>query len=214
MNDNNSYFDTSSVCVRPGINHFFLQINPSISLFRLIPIYQNPEIWKSYLTGETGVGTCSQLSWHWISCYWLRCGYLDDDVIKWNHFPRNCPFVRGILPVPVNSPHNGQWRGALMFSLICVWINDWVNYREAGDLRRHRGHYDVNIMEYHLVSEFIHFSSLCFSSSILSADAYMITSSANILRTHLSWVRLEISLMNSKNKTGHSTELWYAIFHI
>ena len=39
-----------------------------------------------------------------------------------------------------NSPHKGQWRGALMFSLICVWINDWVNNRRAGDLRRHRRH--------------------------------------------------------------------------
>ena len=29
-------------------------------------------------------------------------------------------------PVPVNSPHNGQWREALMFSLICAWINGWV----------------------------------------------------------------------------------------
>ena len=52
----------------------------------------------------------------------------------------------GNSPVPVNSPHNGQWRRALIFSLICVWINDWVNNREAGDLRRHRGHYDVNVM--------------------------------------------------------------------
>ena len=34
-----------------------------------------------------------------------------------------------------------------MFSLICVWINGWVNIREAGDLRRHRGHYDVNVMK-------------------------------------------------------------------
>ena len=33
-----------------------------------------------------------------------------------------------------------------MFSLICVWINDWVNNREAGDLRRHRPHYDVIVM--------------------------------------------------------------------
>ena len=46
----------------------------------------------------------------------------------------------------VNSPHKGQWRGALMFSLICTRINDWVNNREAGYLRRHRGHYDVNVM--------------------------------------------------------------------
>ena len=51
-------------------------------------------------------------------------------------------------PVPVNSPHKGQWCGALMFSLICARINDWVNNREAGDLRRHRGHYDVNVMKY------------------------------------------------------------------
>ena len=34
-----------------------------------------------------------------------------------------------------------------MFSLICVWINGWVNNRVAGDLRRHRGHYDVSVME-------------------------------------------------------------------
>ena len=63
-----------------------------------------------------------------------------DDVIKWKHFPRNWPFVRGIHRSPVNSPHKGQWRRALMFSLICVWINDWVNNREAGDLRRYRTH--------------------------------------------------------------------------
>ena len=31
--------------------------------------------------------------------------------------------------------------------MICVWINGWINNREAGDLRRHRGHYDVNVME-------------------------------------------------------------------
>ena len=44
---------------------------------------------------------------------------------------------------PVSSPHKGQWRGALMFSLSCVWINGWVNNRETGDLRRYRAHYDV-----------------------------------------------------------------------
>ena len=51
-------------------------------------------------------------------------------------------------PGPVNYSHNGQWRGPLMFSLICVWINDWVNNREAGDLKHHRGHYDVSVMTY------------------------------------------------------------------
>ena len=68
------------------------------------------------------------------------------DVTKWKHFPRYWPFVRGIHRSPVNSPHKGQWRGALMFSLICVWINGWVNNREAGDWRRYRAHCDVIVM--------------------------------------------------------------------
>ena len=46
-------------------------------------------------------------------------------------------FVRWIQRSPVNSPHKGQWRGALLFSLICSWINGWVNNGEAGDFRRH-----------------------------------------------------------------------------
>ena len=69
-----------------------------------------------------------------------------DDVIKWKHFPRYWPFVRGIQRSPMNSPHKGQWRGALMFSLICAWTNGWANHRHAGDLRRHRVHYDVTVM--------------------------------------------------------------------
>ena len=69
-----------------------------------------------------------------------------DDVIKWKHFPRYWPFVQGIHRSPMNSPHKGQWRGALMFSLMCVWINGWVNNREAGDLRCHRAHYDVTVI--------------------------------------------------------------------
>ena len=47
---------------------------------------------------------------------------------------------------PVNSPHNGQWRGAVMFSLICVWTNSWVNNHEPGDLRRYHAHYDVIVI--------------------------------------------------------------------
>ena len=70
-----------------------------------------------------------------------------DDVIKWIHFPRYWPFARGIHRSQVNPPHKGQWRGALMFSLICVWINGWViNDREAGDLRHYRAHYAVTVM--------------------------------------------------------------------
>ena len=72
--------------------------------------------------------------------------HIHDGVIKWKHFPRYWPFVRGIHRSPVHSPHKGQWRGALRFALICAWINDWVNNPEAGDLRRHQAHYDVTVM--------------------------------------------------------------------
>ena len=71
---------------------------------------------------------------------WMDIKYEHDDVIKWNHFPHYWPFVRG------NSPYKGQWLGVLMLSLIYVWINGWVNNREAGDLRRYHAHYEVIVM--------------------------------------------------------------------
>ena len=69
---------------------------------------------------------------------------------RWRHqmetLPRYWPFVRGIHRFPVNYPHKGQWGGARNFSLVCAWINGWVNNGEAGDLNRHRTHYDVTVM--------------------------------------------------------------------
>ena len=59
---------------------------------------------------------------------------------------RYWPFVRGIHQSPLNFPHEGQRRGALMFSFVCAWTNSWVNNGDAGDLRRHRPHYDVIVM--------------------------------------------------------------------
>ena len=47
---------------------------------------------------------------------------------------------------PVNPLHKGWWRGALMFSLICAWTNRRANNRNAGNLKRHRAHYDVIVM--------------------------------------------------------------------
>ena len=89
----------------------------------------------------------SSMTWPF-RCRYKKCKGFDlhDGIIKWKHFPRKWPFVRGIHRSPVNSPHKGQWRGDLKFSLICVWINDWVHNREAGDLRRCLAHYDVIVM--------------------------------------------------------------------
>ena len=44
----------------------------------------------------------------------------------------------GNSPVPVTQSFD--------VSLICVWINGWVNNREAGDLKRYRAHFDVTAM--------------------------------------------------------------------
>ena len=54
-----------------------------------------------------------------------------------------------------NSPaiHKGQWCGVLMFSLICASTNDWVNNRDAGDLRRHHAHYNVTVMSAQTISD-------------------------------------------------------------
>ena len=68
------------------------------------------------------------------------------DVMKWKHFPRYWPFVRGIHQSPVNSTHKGQWRGALMASVICARTNGWANNRDSGDFKNHRAHYDVTMM--------------------------------------------------------------------
>ena len=47
---------------------------------------------------------------------------------------------------PMDAPNKGQWHGALMFSLICACANGWANNRGAGDLRRHRAHDDVTVI--------------------------------------------------------------------
>ena len=95
---------------------------------------------------ESLVGLPSVAFLSWSSC-WIISSH--DNVIKWKYFLRYWPFVRGLHRSPVNSPHKVQWRETLMFSLIWARINCWINNREAGDLRRHRAHYDVIVMQYH-----------------------------------------------------------------
>ena len=71
--------------------------------------------------------------------------------IWWRHqmetFSALLALCAGNSPVTSEFPAKVQWPKALMFSFICVWINAWVNNREAADLRRHRVHYDVIVMK-------------------------------------------------------------------
>ena len=85
---------------------------------------------------ETWRRMCGRVLLSWCLCV----------VSWWRHQMETLSALLAICVGIHRSPHKGQWRGALMFSLICVWVNDWVNNREAGDLRRHRGHYDVIVM--------------------------------------------------------------------
>ena len=129
---------------------------------------------------------------------WIcRC---HDDVIKWKHFPRYWPFVRGIHRWPVNSPHKGQWRGAFMFSLICVWINNWINNIEAGDLRRHHAHYDVIVMPTRRKSKFITFG-LCvqnfgvwFNVKHLNVRCFATNLSTGIQRRSVTPIRINCNI--------------------
>ena len=88
------------------------------------------------------------------------CEFNHDDIIKWKHIPRCWPFVREIRRPPGKSPHKGQWLGALMFSLIFAWINDWVKNHWAGNLRRHCANYDVNVI-FLFIFYFSHCIVLC-----------------------------------------------------
>ena len=70
----------------------------------------------------------------------------------WRHqietFSALLVFCAGNSTVTGEFPtHKGQWRGALMFSLIFAWANGWTNHRDAGDLRRQWRHYNASEFE-------------------------------------------------------------------
>ena len=125
-----------------------------------LAIKPKPRVWKLFLAatpfGEHHALSCWQLFGAVTTCNATSCCNVCNVSINisvnswWRHqmetFSALLAFCAGNSPVPVNSPHKGQWRGALMFTLICAQINDWVNNHEAGDLRRHLDHYDVSVM--------------------------------------------------------------------
>ena len=88
----------------------------------------------------------------------------------------------GNLPVTDGCRHKSQWSGAWMFSLICAWIDGWLNNRDTSDLRRHRARYNVTEMS----ENFRHSGAVAgmfsykdinhYSDVIMSAMASQITS--------------------------------------
>ena len=79
--------------------------------------------------------------------YWLLLTSQNhDDVIKWKHFPvtgRLCGEFTGHRWIPRTKASDVE----IWFSLIYAWIHGLVKNGEAGDLRRHRAHYDAIVMD-------------------------------------------------------------------
>ena len=116
----NSWFCNIRICLKWKVTHPNWNPGPSDNLH-----IECSNHWA------TGMGHFSNSSW-------------------WRHqmetFSALLAICAGNSPVTGEFPHKGQWRGALLFSLICTRINGWVNNGEAVDLRRHRAHYDVTVM--------------------------------------------------------------------
>ena len=93
----------------------------------------------------------------------------------------------------VNSPHKGQWCGAFMFSLICAWINSWVNNCQSSNLRRHHAHYDTTVME-------------------TDHDKLMLFSMLMIWKYHHMYSCLTIPIINMTKEIKTSTQ-WNDIIH-
>ena len=134
----------------------------------MVSPHKGPVTWTTCLLTCLPEGTAEQsvdlpVTRDAMAPMWRQCkgfGKSNDSIQKaicrksrWRHqmetfsdFPRYWPFARGNHRSPVKSPRKGQWRGALMFSLIRAWTKSWVNNGDAGDLRRHRAHCDVDVM--------------------------------------------------------------------
>ena len=79
-------------------------------------------------------------SWWW---FWL-VSWSSVRVSRWRH---QMEIFSALLTLCAgNSPVKGNDAGLWCFLWSAPWINGWVNNREAGDLRRHRAHYDVIVM--------------------------------------------------------------------
>ena len=128
-----------------------------------------------------------------------------DGVIKWKLLPRYWTFVWEIHRWPVNSPHNGQWRGALMFSLICAWINGWVNNCEAGDLRRHRAHCDVRHCNVSWLNNIFHKSAHAFVPNTINHVLIHLWRSVGY---PVSWPGSELNMANFVWSTWNDYLTW------
>ena len=130
----------------------------------------------------------NHITWHYLqklvwlqvtgnSRKWLLVGYpcwLKQTPISklWRH---QMETFSALLAICVgNSPHKSQWGGGLRWCFLwsAPWINGWVDNREAGDLRRHRAHYDAIVMNLCICYTSIEYISLMFPKMVSKYQCY------------------------------------------
>ena len=92
-----------------------------LTLIKIILVF-----WTSTYINWSEVSICNR----GMSCFITTTYANHDDGIKWKHFPHYWPFVLWIHRSPVNSPHQGQWHGALMFSLFFLRLNKRLSKKQ------------------------------------------------------------------------------------
>ena len=117
----------------------------------------------------------------------------------------------GMSLVTGEFPHKVQWRGAEIFSLICTWINGWVNNRDAGDLRLHRAHHDVTVMG---ALETLYQWEHMFLVILMAKTTYWLDNQAfdKYWRSNDRQWEL-VTLNSSKRRVGHTVTGYYNNFY-
>ena len=115
------------ICFNHFANQYIMNVCTVIIECAVYAIkYEQGLVWsncENILTGSTKVFILS-LRW----CFYRHC-------------------IRHMLtPVPTTARTSKLMVRAFLFSLICAWINGWVNNSEVSDFRRNHTHYDVIVM--------------------------------------------------------------------
>ena len=94
-------FSICWICISPKINDTKMYFSSNTLYVILFKLHTHWESTKNEMF-KPGMKTA-------LFVLWQNCDLTNshDDVIKWKHFPRYWPFVRGIHRSPVTSQHKG-----------------------------------------------------------------------------------------------------------
>ena len=140
--------------VSPKSDIYFASVNAAVYE---ISCYTGPHYNSTQLLIYGNIKTCFHFLWFLFEVpEILPCGRPRPICPWWRHqmetFSALLAICAGNSPVPGEFPTQRPVTRSFDVSLVCVWINGWVNNGEAGDLRCYRAHYDVTVMLSYSVS--------------------------------------------------------------